>query len=241
MQHNEQIKDVPLEITNEVAIKTPPTKQHEGVTLTWSPMHNAYQFPLPNPGKVALILDEQTGKFVPAFADRASLIYEEKTAEKDGISFTQKRVYQPDGISYNLSDVEAARLRRNVAALEFQVGLIETLSGAKPLIQLAVIAIIVSGGVAIAFGFWNMAYLIGQEAALAVAEISYYAVWILGSIIAIFGIRFLWPILWRKQPETYEFEAATPMQSAQEPQSINININQAANSGAQWLVNNRNL
>ena len=238
MQDSKLIHDVPLEIVNEHALKLPQTKQHEGVTLQWSPVHNAYQFPLPNPGKVAIILNEETGQFVPAFSDSATLIYEEKTAEKDGVSFTQKRVYQPEGITYSISDVEQLRLKLNVSVLECQVSIIEAITGARHLLKLAIAGVVIAGGVSLAIGFYGMAHVIGEQAAIAVAEISYYAVWILGGIIAAFALRFLWPLLTKRRHGTeYEFEAAVPIQEAQ--QAINININQAAATGAQQLINNR--
>lgn len=216
-----------------------------GVTLHWSEPEQMFMFPMPEKAKLKLLFHEQTGTFLPVNKDDNILMREREATAPDGTKLHERIIYRDP------QDITALTLEQHknlIAArrLQWQSETWETIVQMRPLLVLGLV------GSAAAF-FWNLicaipaaATGVAVQAGLALAEITYYAVWAVSLIAAGLALKFIAPLLFRSSGSSYETATGEYPSAGNGSQGGDVIINVQQGTGqfgsqseAQKIVNTR--
>jgi len=224
--------------------ESPRLKQVNGVTLHWSETYQKWAVPMPEKAKMDMVLDEETGQLMPVMRGAVVLQRFRQVTMPDGAVVMEMTLYG-DELEAQKMQIEKAARQAQLEKSLFQLETWKTVRNSQWLIVVGVVA-------SIGTFFWNIctalastAGLIGVNVALALSEITYFAVWGVGVLLAGLVLKFVLPLLFRKSaPLNVDILTADPV--AQQPTrgdgDINIFVNK--NNGTmtgQDMVTNRNL
>lgn len=219
-----------------------PTKEVNGVTLTWSDADRKWEFPVPESAQIRLLLDETTGKFLPVLNHGNMIFRQREATAPDGTRIIEQTVFRDTQAA---TPESIAEQKRAIIAQQLQVKLQfwESLVHLRPLFVLGAFVTMCASLWAIFSAVDAMAGMIAKSVVLALTEVAYFAVWIVGGLALLFIVRFAVRHLFSSQePET---ETLQPIQTPEKEGDVIINVQRgsgffgAQSSPAQQIVSNR--
>jgi len=221
------------------------TKKVGDLVLVWSEPEKKWAIPMPESAQAKLLLDEATGLFEVRL-NPENLIFRQRTATaNDGTTLVQQELFR-DTQAATPETIEAQKRAIIARQLEAKLQLWESVVQLRPLVV---------GGMFIAMcaALWSvvsavdaMAGMIAKAVVLALTELAYFVVWIIGGLAVLFIVRAV--VLYafsgrRAQPIEQDFAVQEAQEAAKEG-NINIIVQQGgglfgAQSPAQQILSNR--
>lgn len=219
-----------------------PTKEVKGVTLTWSEIDQKWEFPVPESAQVRLLLDETTGKFLPVLNHGNMIFRQREATAPDGTRLIEQTVFRdtPAATPESIAEQKRAIIAQQLQA---KLQLWESIVNLRPVFVGGLFITMCAAFWAIFSAVDAMAGMIAKAAVLALTELAYFAVWIVGGLVLLFVVRFAVSLLFSsKNPET---ETPQPIQTPDKEGDVIINVQRgsgffgAQSSPAQQIVSNR--
>lgn len=221
------------------------TKDFNGVTLVWSEDDNRFILPMPEKSKFKFILDEESGTILQVVMNDPDVYYRETISTAADGSTVHNRVFAGKKMNANgeeIPDPEHEKALIDAKILQMRKTLV---TGAGAAVSLTIIGGLVS------IGYFFYYLIVGIEplvasfttgSVLAMTEIGYYGIWVVGFLVVGFLLKFGLPALLSSGNDDVQ-DYRTGTGSPQNDASVNITVNQntGAGNGAQAFVNNRDL
>jgi len=220
-------------------------KEVNGIMLNWSEADQRWELPLPESAPHRLLLDEATGKFLPVLNHGSMVFRQREATAPDGTRIIEQTMFR-DTQAATPETIEAQKRAIIARQLEAKLQLWESVVQLRPLVV---------GGMFIAMcaALWSvvsavdaMAGMIAKAVVLALTELAYFVVWIIGGLAVLFIVRAV--VLYafsgrRAQPIEQDFAVQEAQEAAKEG-NINIIVQQGgglfgAQSPAQQILSNR--
>lgn len=218
------------------------TKDFNGTTLVWSEEDGRFILPMPEKSKFKFVFDEDSGTIVQVVIKDPDFYYHETASTAADGSTTRNRVYFGKNNGEAIPDPEHEKALIDAKVLQMRKTLIY---GAGAALSLTIIGGLVS------IGYFFYYLIVGIEplvasfttgSVLAMTEIGYYGIWVVGFLVVGLVLKFGLPFLLSSNEDDNQ-EPRTTSGSPQNDASVNITVNQntGAGNGAQAFVNNRDL
>lgn len=221
------------------------TKEVNGVTLNWSDVDQKWEFPVPESAQVRLLLDESTGKFLPVLNHGSMVFRQREATAPDGTRIIEQTVFRDtqEATPETLAAQKRAILARQ---LEAKLQLWESLVQLRPLIVGGMFVTMCAAFWAVFSAVDAMAGMIAKSVVLALTELAYFAVWIVGGLAVLFIVRavVLYAFSSRAASTAEDIPVGQQAQETAKDGNINVIIQQGgglfgAQSPAQQILTNR--
>lgn len=221
------------------------TKEVNGITLNWSEADKRWELPLPESAPHRLLLDETTGKFLPVLNHGSMVFRQREATAPDGTRIIEQTMFR-DTQAATPETIEAQKLAILARQLEAKLQLWESLVQLRPLFVGGMFIAMCVACYSVVSAVDAMAGMIAKAVVLALTELAYFAVWIVGGLAVLFIVY--WAVKYAFSGEqSQDIEQDFAMQETQEaPKEGNINIIVqqggglfGAQSPAQQILTNR--
>lgn len=211
-------------------------KMVNGCKLHWAKDLQAYELPLPQPGKVRMVLDDKTNSLKAYNA--GDMAYRERSANfPDGTQIHETVVFAPP----TDIDLEAARLRIEQKQLELMESAVDGLLKLRPLVALGVAASVIAFFASVTIALYSLGDIVAVRVNMAMAEVAHYGVYTVALLLLSAVLRYGLPLLlgFKVNATSAEREEAD---ACTRTGDVFINVQQSGNGGtAQDIINKRAL
>lgn len=222
------------------------TKEVNGITLNWSEADKKWELPLPESAPHRLLLDETTGKFLPVLNHGSMVFRQREATAPDGTRIIEQTMFRDNTQAATPETIEAQKLAILARQLEAKLQLWESLVQMRPIFVGGMFITMCAAFWAVFSAVDAMAGMIAKSVVLALTELAYFAVWIVGGMAVLFIVYWVVKHAFsgkQSQDVTQDF-ATQETQEAPKEGNINIIVQQGgglfgAQSPAQQILTNR--
>ena len=215
-----------------------------GVELVFYPEEQMYGYPMPQGSTLKILYDQKSGQFLPVTNSTNALFRERMATAPDGSTLRERVIYRDPKTITDLTIEEQHKLAR-LRKAQWQAETWETINLLRPVfvIGLAITMVVFFFQVISALG--ELATLVATRAAMALADITPYAVYLTFVLLTLIVLRFALPAIFRKRVIDVD-ESITKDAGG----GVNINVQYGpgqfgsqynTESEAQRFLSNRNL